>query len=169
MRAIVICPDAGLRSAFERAAGDHPSLRVMKSLGSYPSADQIGHLVRMWDPNLVFISMEHAESAARVNQAFDASFGSIQRIALSTHEDPSALRLALQLRMMELLATPFEEKPFREVLTRVLDYLDQHPQKKANAGQIYAFMPAKGGVGASTIAANATRAFAQLPESRTLL
>jgi len=169
MKAIVICPDPELRSAFERAAAGHPALRILKSLNFYPSADQIGHLVRMWDPNLVFISMENAESAARLNQAFDSSFGSIQRIALSTHEDPSALRLALQLRMMELLAPPFEQGSVREVLTRVLDYLDQHPQKKTNAGQIYAFMPAKGGVGASTIAANAIRAFAEVPESRALL
>jgi pilus assembly protein CpaE len=99
----------------------------------------------------------------------DAEFASMQRVALSMAEDPSVFRFALHLRMAELLVPPFNEDQLQATLVRLAEHLAIHPASTGTLGKVYAFVPSKGGVGASTIAANAARAFAQAPASKVLL
>jgi pilus assembly protein CpaE len=150
-------------------ARSYPMMRIAKSLDHYPDADQLKRLMRRWAPKLIFVSMEDVNAVAEIGRQLEADFGSIQRIALSTVEDPAVLRLALQLRMAEMLVPPFQEQHFGQVLRRLADHLKLHPASEGNPGQVYAFMPAKGGVGASTIASNVARALAQVAGSRVLL
>jgi pilus assembly protein CpaE len=169
MKAILISPNAELRSAFEKAAGDYSILRIAKTLDSYPDDALFRHLVKVWAPDVVFISMENTDAAGRIAKQMDAEFSSMQRVALSTVEDPCVFRFALHLRMAELLVPPFNEDQLRETLTRLAEHLAIHPANTGTLGKVYAFVPAKGGVGASTIAANAARTFAQAPGAKALL
>jgi pilus assembly protein CpaE len=169
MRAILICPNAELRGTFENMASQYPAVRIAKSLDLYPDADQFRRLVRMWSPDVIFVSMEDEGAAIKISQQLDGEFASIQRIAVHTVEEPAVLRLALELRMAGLLVSPITERHFEQVLKRLADHLALHPAAHANPGQVYAFLPAKGGVGASTIASNAARAFAEVAGSRVLL
>jgi len=123
----------------------------------------------MWSPNVIFTSLEDKDAAREVCRYLDADFAYIQRIALSPVEEPPILRLALELRMGGLLVPPMEPQHFGQVLQRLVDHLGLHPAGRGNPGQVYAFLPAKGGVGASTIASNAVRAFARVPGSNVLL
>lgn len=169
MQAIVICPDAELRNSFENMARAYPMMRIAKSLDHYPDVDQLRRLMRRWAPKLIFVSMEDMSAAAEVGRLLEGSYSSIQRVALSAVEDPAVLRLALQLRMAEMLVPPFQENHFGQVLRRLADHLQLHPPAEGSPGQVYAFMPAKGGVGASTIAANTARALANGAGSHVLL
>lgn len=134
----------------------------------YPDLDQLRRLVRMWAPNVIFFSLEDGARATALAEHLDAEFPTMQRIALNLVEDPGALRLALQLRMGGLLVPPFEAH-FEEVLSRLKDHFVRHPPAKQDSGQVYAFLPAKGGVGASTLAANVVRALSEAPASHVLL
>jgi len=169
MKAILISPNAELRSAFETAAGRYSILHITKSLDSYPADALFRHLVKVWAPDVVFLSMEDAEAAGRISKQMDTEFDSMQRVALGTAEDPSIFRFALQLRMAELLVPPFTEDRMKETLIRLAEHLAIHPSNTGPLGKVYAFVPAKGGVGASTIAANSAREFAQSPASNVLL
>jgi pilus assembly protein CpaE len=169
MRAILICPNAELRTTFENMVSHYPAVRVAKSLDQYPDVDQLRRLLRMWSPNVIFLSLEDSNAAVQVTQALDADFAGIQRIALSMVEEPAVLRLALELRMAGLLVPPLHERHFEQVLKRLGDHLQLNPATGPNPGQVYAFMPAKGGVGTSTIASNAVRAFAEVAGSHVLL
>jgi pilus assembly protein CpaE len=169
MRALLICPNTELRGAFETLADQYPALRVAKSVDYYPDLDQLRRLVRMWSPNVLFVSIEDRAGASQFIGHLDAEFPAMQRVALNVEEDPAVLRLALELRMGGLLVPPINGPHFREVLTRLADHFERHPPGKENPGQVYAFLPAKGGAGASTIAANAVRAFAEVPGSHVLL
>src|SRR3984957_17297179 len=106
MKAILISPNAELRSAFETAAGLYSILHITKSLDSYPDDALFRHLVKVWAPDVIFISMEDAEAAGRISKQMDAEFDSMQRVGLSMGEDTSGFRVALQLRMGELLVAP---------------------------------------------------------------
>src|SRR5271157_4258198 len=150
MLSIVICPDAELRNSFENMARAYPAIRIAKSLDHYPQEDELRRLIRRWAPKLIFLSMEDGNAAAAVGQQMLSDYSSIQRVALSTVENPAVLRMALQLRLAEVLVPPFEQRHFEEVLKRLADHLHLHPTSGGNPGQVYAFMPAKGGVGAST-------------------
>jgi pilus assembly protein CpaE len=169
MKAILISPNAELRGALEKAAGCYSILGITKSLDTYPDDALFRHLVKVWAPDVVFISMENAEAAGRISKQMDAEFASMQRVALSMAEDPSVFRFALHLRMAELLVPPFNEDQLQATLVRLAEHLAIHPASTGTLGKVYAFVPSKGGVGASTIAANAARAFAQAPASKVLL
>jgi pilus assembly protein CpaE len=169
MKAILICPSAELRSTFEKTADCFSILHIVKSLDSYPDAAVFRQLVKVWAPDVIFISMEDAEAAGRISKQLDAEFAAMQRVALSTVEDPAIFRFALQLRMAELLVPPFGQDHLTETLKRLAEHLAIHPSSTGTLGKVYAFVPAKGGVGASTIAANAARAFAQAPAANVLL
>ena len=97
MRAIVICPDLELRSSFEKVAADCTHLKIAKSCAYYPQADEFRRLVRVWNPEVVFISMETVGAAERIVEQLDLEFPTIQRVALSETEDPAILRQAMEI------------------------------------------------------------------------
>lgn len=169
MKAILICPDAELRGAFETTAASFTMLHIMKSLDTYPEAAVFRQLVKVWAPDVIFMSLDNMEAAERISRQLDSEFASMQRVALSKSEDPAVFRFVLQLRMAELLVPPFKKDDFTETLKRLDEHLAIHPSSTGTLGKVYAFVPAKGGVGASTIAANAARAFSQEPGANVLL
>jgi MinD-like ATPase involved in chromosome partitioning or flagellar assembly len=169
MRAILICPDETLRTQFEEATASHPSLVFSKVLAAYPTKEALTRLVRACVPEVIFLSLADAAVAETVNQNLESEFPTIQRIAIHSVQEPSIFRLALRLHMNELLVPPFDYDQICLALDQVARHLDLHPATVSSTQRFYAFVPAKAGVGASTIAANATWAFSQTPESKVLL
>lgn len=169
MRAILVCPDQTLRQQLEQSAAESANLALSKCVDFYPSHDALSRMVRVWAPEVMFVSLEDPDLAAEVCQQMDAEFPGVQRIAVSDSQDPSILRLALRLRVREALIAPFHEQEFTRVLAEVEKHLESHPATIGCSDRLFAFMPAKAGVGASTIAAGLTRAFADFPNARPLL
>ncbi len=169
MRAILICPSEALRKQFEEAAAPHTNLVFSKVLAEYPAADAIVRQVRAWVPEVIFLSMEDRRIAEALNNRLDADFPTIPRIAIHSSQEPSAFHFALRLRMQELLAPPFEDTQLSEALDQVARHNERHPLAMESTERFYAFLPAKPGVGASTIAANTTWAFSRAPNTNVLL
>jgi MinD-like ATPase involved in chromosome partitioning or flagellar assembly len=169
MRGIVICPDIALRQRFEEAAAQY-NLTLVKRLDSYPSPEAFGRLARAWAPEVVFLSLENHGHATEFCRHMEAEFPDVQRIALHSSPDPATFKLALRLRMRELLIAPFQHAELAQALSDVVSHLEKHPINIVGCSdRFYAFTPAKAGVGASTIAANVTRAFATMPKVHALL
>ncbi len=169
MRAILICPDPELRATFETIVTRYDQLKLSKSIDHHPDPDSFRRLLRRCAPDVVFVSVEDSLAAEQIAHQMDAEFPSLQRVALSASEEPAVLRLALQLRMAELLVPPIDDHNFARMLKRLHDHLELHSTSVGDPGQIFAFMPVKGGAGASTIAANASLAFAEMEGSSVLL
>ncbi len=169
MRAILICPNPELRATFEKIVSLHNPLKLAKCLDHYPDAGSFRRTLRLSAPDVVFVSVEDSEAAERITRQLDTEFSSLQRVALSASEDPATLRLALLLRMAELLVPPIDNENFTGMLNRLGKHLELHKPTTGEPGKIFAFMPVKGGVGASTIAANASLAFAEMEGSSVLL
>ncbi len=81
----------------------------------------------------------------------------MQRVAIHASPDPATFRLALRLHVRELLIPPFHRPELEQVLTDVASHLEKHPVNAGCSDRFYAFTPAKGARGASTIAANVTQ------------
>ena len=168
MRGIVICPNSALRQQFEAVVAPY-NLVLAKQLDSYPSLETFGRLARAWAPEIVFLSLENQEAATELGRHMEAEFPNLQRVAIHSSPDPSAFRLALRLHVRELLVAPFQRTELEQTLTDVASHLERHPINVGCSDRFYAFTPAKAGSGASTIAANATRAFAAMPKVHPLL
>ena len=168
MRALLICPNQNLKDTFGIAAAALPNLTVIKRFDVYPPADRFTRGIRSWAPEVIFISLEDPDEASRICGQLDSEFPELQRVAIAPKADPDFFRLALRLKVRELLTEPMDQE-----LTRVVGdierHLNAHPVRLASCDRFYAFMPAKAGVGASTIAAGVGRSIAEISEARSLL
>lgn len=169
MRAILICPDPTLRKRFEEAAASQDHLALSKGSDHYPDSDGFSRLVRTWAPDVIFMSLEEPEEASRLCAQLDSEFPGLQRIAIALTPDPGSFRLALRLQMRELLGEPFDESELVRVLADAAKHLAIHPPTIGCSDRFFAFMPAKAGAGASTVAANLARAFSTAPGTHPLL
>ena len=169
MRAILICPGEDLRKEFEQAIAPHWVLHISRTLDEYPTPQDLRRVVRAWAPEIVFLNIENMHMAELIARQLEAEFPAIQRVALHPSQDVTVLRRVLQLRMTQLLSSPFESVEVGEVLDQLERDLEVRPVVIDSTDRFFAFMPAKAGVGASTIAANTTWAFSQIENTSVLL
>jgi pilus assembly protein CpaE len=169
MRAILISPDQELRMKFESAIADHRGVVLAQVLTEFPSSENLSRAIRAWAPQVVFIALEGLQKLEDVNRQLETDFPWIQRIGLHLWDDPSTLRLALRLHMQEAMVAPFHRNDITDMLKRITTYLERNPTVAAPANRLIAYVPSKAGVGASTIAANATWAFGRIQKTQVLL
>jgi len=169
MKAILICPNEDLKTKFTQAIGQFYDIELTTILEGYPSRDHLRRVVCVTAPEIVFLDIEEASMSEAVARQLEHDFPCIQRIALHSSQDPAIFRRVLQLRMRELLSPPFDHAEIGPIFDRLQEELKAHPATIGTTEHFHAFLPAKAGSGASTIAANATWAFGQDPNSSVLL
>ena len=169
MRAIVICPGEEFRKEFEKAVAPHWVLHISRTLDEYPAPQDLRRVVRAWAPEIVFLNIENLHMAELIARQLEAEFPAIQRVALHPSQDVTVLRRVLQLHMTQLLSSPFESTEVGQVLDQLERDLEVRPVVLDSTDRFFAFMPAKAGVGASTLAANTTWAFSQMDNPSVLL
>lgn len=169
MRAILICPGEDLRKEFEQAIAPHWALHISRTLDEYPAPQDLRRVVRAWAPEIVFLNIENLHMAELIARQLEAEFPAIQRVALHSSQDVTVLRRVLQLHMTQLLSSPFESTEMGQILDQLERDLEVRPVVIDSTDCFFAFMPAKAGVGASTLAANTTWAFSQMENPSVLL
>ncbi len=169
MRAILICPNEQIRTEFQQAIAPHWVLQVSRILDDYPTTEDLRRVVRAWAPEIVFLDIENNAKSELIARQLEAEFPAVQRVALHSSQNVSVLRRVLQLRMTQFLSSPFESAEVGQVLDQIERELEVRPATIDSTDRFFAFMPAKAGVGASTIAANTTWAFSQMENTTTLL
>jgi pilus assembly protein CpaE len=169
MRSILICPNSELRTEFEQAVAPHWMLQVSRTLDAYPAADDLRRVVRAWAPEIVFLDIENNSMAEVISRQLEDEFPAVQRVAVHPSQDVSVLRRVLQLHMTQFLSSPFDSVEVAQVLDQLERDLEVRPATIDSTDHFFAFMPAKAGVGASTIAANTTWAFSQMEKINVLL
>src|ERR1700683_11790 len=169
MRAILICPNEDLKQKFASTVARDLTIALSKTLDIYPSSDNLRQVVCAYAPEIVFLDIENLEQAGEIASQLEKDFPSIQRIARHPSQEASIFRRVLRLRMRELLSPPFDPSETGPILDRIQQELLANPATIATTEHLFAFLPAKAGTGASTIAANTTWAFGQIPEKKVLL
>ncbi|MBL8176775.1 MAG: hypothetical protein JNK48_19010 [Bryobacterales bacterium] len=169
LRAAIACPDAELAKRLHALLVEISGVVIVKSVGDYPLGEDLGRLMRMHVPEVIFVSVERLESASELVNTATSLLDGVQFIAVGRHADPSALLQLMRLGVREFLSHPFEERPLIEALVRVKDILDRKPVKADSTDRVYGFLPAKPGCGTTTIAVNAAVAASRIADSPSLL
>ncbi len=170
MRAVLISPNPAERTAFESAArvcGDR--LTISRVLDDYPEPETLSRIVRAWAPETVILSMSQPEKAASLSLHLHREFEGIQLIGIHNAPDPEIFRKALHVRMRELVTPPFDPQRLSDLLDFIAADLRERPVKIGTTDRFFAFLPAKSGVGASTVAANTSWALSKSPDTPVLL
>ena len=144
-------------------------MNILRTFDAYPDKAELCRVVRAWAPEVVFLNIESEAMAEVIAHQLEEEFPAVRRVALHSTMEASVFRRVLSLRMSQLLTLPFENGVVSEVLQQIAKDLEIRPATINTTDRVFAFLPAKAGVGASTIAANATWAFGQTEDQRVLL
>lgn len=169
MRAVLICPNQELREKFEARIADYRAVNILRTMDAYPDKDELCRVVRAWAPEVVFLNIESEAIAESTARYLEEEFPAVRRVALHSNQDASVFKRVLNLRMSQLLTSPFEKADLEDALSQINSDLEARPATINTTDRVFAFLPAKAGVGASTIAANATWAFAVAEAGRVLM
>jgi pilus assembly protein CpaE len=85
----------------------------------------------------------------------------VQVIAAGSSCDPQSLMTLMRAGIREFVASPFDPRVLLECIGRAADNLRRRPVDLQATEFVYAFLPAKPGVGSSSLAVNASLAIAQ--------
>lgn len=173
LRVFLICPDAGLRESLSAFFPDtpDPELHVLLSpvAGRYPSGTELARALRTYSPHAVMVSFEQPETAIAVIRFLESEANGLPVVGLSAKEDPRLMRLALQSGARDFLVPPFSLPQLQETIEVVRKALKQAPLSYSATEHIYSFLPAKPGVGTTTVAMNVSAAFALESRQKVLL
>ncbi len=170
LRVLLICPDATLRDQMEMAfAGLGRSIVLSQALGAYPSGAELARALRTFSPQVVFLSFEQAETGIAVMRFLESEADGLPVVGLHRVANPALLHEAMRAGAREFLAPPFTADEVGAALQSMRALLRRAPLAYAATDHIYSFLPAKPGVGTSTVATNVSAAMAREAGTNVLL
>jgi pilus assembly protein CpaE len=166
---MLISPDEPLNKELATALADIPDVEVVHVFPSYPTVDDLAQSIRAYKPDFLFLCIEELSQVEVLVAHLNDFMPGFPVIALGDHLAPDVMRKLMHLGVREYLPSPFKRAELAEVIDSVKRHLKQHPPPVARVADLYTFLPAKPGVGTSTIAASTSCALANDLGAHTLL
>jgi len=171
MRTVLIAIGEPVRHDLVQALAEFPEVEVVRELPSYPEPDDFMRIIRARRPDVVFVSVDDFPKFQALAAAIiDDRMPGLPVVGVARELSYSELVPKLMhLGVRELLAAPITHEKLGEAVASVARQLGRHPAPSARLGDLYAFLPAKPGVGSSTITVSTSCALADELHVRTLL
>ena len=168
LRALSIIPVETLAEELAEQVNLIPELRLVRSSASYPSLEAVLQAIRVDRPDFLFVHVSDLAQLESFLTALDDLASGMPVIALGTELDANLTLRLMHLGVREYLTYPLDAGKFEGAITSVREQLKKHPTA-ARSTALYSFLPAKPGVGCSTIAVAAASVLANELGVRTLL
>jgi pilus assembly protein CpaE len=168
-QSVIIGPDPELCARLQAALEATGQVEVARTIDHYPSVIDLVRVLRAHAAELLFISFESVEKAQETVQLLEAEASPVQVVAFDRRMDLAVVRESMRVGLREFLVDPFERSGVLEALDHLKKLLHKRPASYGATDQIFSFLPAKAGVGCSTIALNVSAALARMPDTRVLL
>jgi len=174
LRSVIISPDQELAQYLSRIFLEVGGLElggvsVVRLMDRYPNQIDLTRMLRSHAPQVVFLSIERAMSATAIASQIDKLMPGVQVVAVGRSCEPATLMEIMRAGIQEFLAAPFEYSCLQDCLRRVTANLSRRPIVSQSTDLLYSFLPAKPGVGATTLALNASIAAARTQRAEGLL
>ncbi len=169
LRCELICPGANLRVQLEKLLGSIPGLEVVRSFDDYPTRDDLLRSVRMRRVEMVVVCLDDPKRAEAVAAFLDEVLPGFLVIAAGGGKDVGLMARLMHVGVRAHLAEPLDPQELAGVVEDCQQRLTTHPLPAARQADLYSFLPAKPGVGASTIAVSTACALAENLRTHTLL
>jgi pilus assembly protein CpaE len=169
LRGVVICPDRELGDRLVSAILESHQVGMVRRMETYPNAVDLGRFLRAAVPEVVFLSIETRQTALETAKLIESLSPGTQIVAINRTCDPPTLLETMQAGIREFLSPPFDLAPLTEALKRIGDLILQNPPAIESTDSVFAFLPAKAGSGATTIAVNTSLALSKITEKGVLL
>jgi Flp pilus assembly CpaE family ATPase len=170
MRTILVGLDQPLNRDLVTAFAEFPEIELVRQVAPYPAPDDLLRILRARRPDFVFISAADFARFESLVAAIDDRSPGLPVICVSGVANPLELIPKLMhLGVRELLTPPITQERLGEVIASIARQLSKRPSPVVHLGDLYAFFPAKPGVGSSTITVSTSCALADELRIRTLL
>jgi Flp pilus assembly CpaE family ATPase len=135
----------------------------------YPNALELLRFLRAHAPHVVFLGIDSMQKAMETVHEIEKNTPGVQIFALGRQCDAGVLLDVMRAGIREFASLPFDRQSIKESLIRIGTVLETKPPLIESTDNVFAFLPSKAGVGASTLAVNASVALSRLPNNRVLL
>jgi pilus assembly protein CpaE len=169
LRGLIISPDEGLAEELQELLSQVDTLSIVRWLDRYPNEMDLGRTLRAHSPQVIFLGLQDLDPAFEAARRIEACVPGMQIVTFGNNAGPQALMSLMRIGVREFISAPFQMRDILETLGRVKDNLDKNPLRPFESDFIFSFLPAKPGVGTSTIAMNAAWACSRQPETKALL
>lgn len=169
LRTILISPDIEFANHLEEALTSFGRIAVVKKVHSYPDASELLRMIRAYAPQVFFVGLESVGQATEVIEWIQRDAPGVQIVATHRTCDPQLLLEAMRIGIREFISLPVNRESLWEMRERLEDQLKRRPPASGATDLLFAFLPAKPGVGCSTVAVNTCAAFSRQPDTKTLL
>ena len=110
---------------------------------------------------MVFLCVDHLQNALRVRTGIEETVPGLPLVAFGRNSSQQVLLELMKVGVREFLPTPFDQQRLHELADRVEQRLAEAPLSFDATDLMFSFLPAKPGVGTSTLALNISVAMAQ--------
>ncbi|MEO8025396.1 MAG: hypothetical protein ABI823_02925 [Bryobacteraceae bacterium] len=167
-RALLIGGEGIVRQQLLSALTARSAVGEVRCLERYPSSDELARIIQLFPADAVFLGVDSVPGAMRVVEELEAQASGTPIVAFNRFQDPRAMVDLMRAGVREAVKPPFDPEVIDEVLARVA-------VAAANRGapalhlNLCAFLPARAGVGTSTLACHLSRALTDEAAERILL
>ncbi len=168
LRSIIISPDLELAESLVGAL-EGQRVGILRRVSRYPNMVDLVRLLRAVAPQVVFLSVESRPDAVDIAARIEAQAPGTHVVAVNRTCDPPTLLETMRAGIREFLAPPVDGRAQAEMIFRISEQVEQRPPLIESSDSVCAFLPAKPGVGASTVALNVSLALAEQPDYNVLL
>ena len=169
LRGIIISPDEGLAEELQELLSQVSTLGIVRWVDRYPNAIDLGRTLRAHSPQVIFLGLQDLDAAFEAASRIEECVPGMQIVTFGNNADPQALMSLMRVGIREYLCAPFQIADIVATLNRVKENLERNPLRPFESEYIFSFLPAKPGVGTSTIAMNSAWACSRQPDTKTLL
>lgn len=165
----VISPERRVHEEIAAALDGFPYAESLWALSDYPDAKQMTAIGEV--PGcVVVLDFSDPLRAKSVAAELDRDYPTAVAVAVVSGGGQAQLLLELmQLGIREVVTLPISSPDVVRTVTRAGKKLRRHQESTASGGHVFAFLPAKPGAGATTLATHVSAAAARLANQRMLL
>jgi len=170
LTALLICPNRALAQQFTATLSDNRTFNILADVKSYPTSQALDLRVRQLRPDLILLDLGSNLEAALGLVPYITSFRpAVHVIGLHPASDAEVIMRSLRAGATEFLCSPFEAATQHTVLARILRMREHEERTQPTRGKLVAFVGAKAGFGATTLAYHTAYALRQDGRRKILL
>jgi len=165
----VISPDRSIRDAITGAMEENTQAGAVWTLNEYPAPSQLAQIRNATGGCIVFLDFTDLLRARSIAAELDRSYPMAATIAVVPGRCDRDLLEFMQLGIREVISMPMSAGEIVRVCGRIARTLRRESDEERDSGALYAFLPARPGSGATTIAAHSAAAASRIGSQPTLL
>jgi pilus assembly protein CpaE len=169
LRAVIVSPDVELGDRLADLIARAGRVGLAKTINRYIVGYELERFLRGNAPQVIYISIEDLTRAMEVVRSVEEIMPHVQVVALDRSCDPAILLDLMRNGVREFLAYPFDVATFLASVERLEGMLEKQPATYDTTDTVISFLPAKAGVGTSTIALNTSIALSKIVDNHVLL